>query len=80
MITSGKAGLAAGLSATILPALACVHTRQIIANGGAEDILYIQRPLPYAFKISRSFAFALLNCDFDPVSCIPRIAAISAWS
>jgi len=48
--TTGKAGLAAGLSATVLPVLASVQTKQFIASGGAEDVLYIQRPLPYAFK------------------------------
>ena len=46
---TGKAGLAAGLSATILPALASVSNNEQIVNGGAEDVLFTQRPLPYAF-------------------------------
>ncbi len=46
---TGKAGLAAGLSATILPALASVSNNEQIINGGAEDVLFTQRPLPYAF-------------------------------
>ncbi len=46
---TGKAGLAAGLSATILPALASVSNNEKIVNGGAEDVLFTQRPLPYAF-------------------------------
>jgi len=46
---TGKAGLAAGLSATILPALAAVGNNEQIINGGAEDVLFTQRPLPYAF-------------------------------
>lgn len=46
---TGKAGLAAGLSATILPVLASVSNNEKIVNGGAEDVLFTQRPLPYAF-------------------------------
>ncbi len=46
---TGKAGLAAGLSATILPTLASVSNNEKIVNGGAEDVLFTQRPLPYAF-------------------------------
>lgn len=49
--TTGQAGLAAGLSLTILPALAnkvTEHTKTVIA-GGAEEIPYTQQPLPYGY-------------------------------
>ncbi len=45
--TSGKAGLAAGLSLTILPALAKEHKkREFVADG----IGFQQQPLPYDYK------------------------------
>ncbi len=52
--TTGKAGLAAGLSMTILPSIAAQHERLTgnRVNGAgyfAEDIPYNQTPLPYAY-------------------------------
>ncbi len=44
--TTGKAGIAAGLSATVLPALAGVHTLQ--AHTAATP--YVQTPLPYNYN------------------------------
>jgi superoxide dismutase, Fe-Mn family len=48
LITTGKAGLAAGLSMTILPALA-KQGKYEPYYGGAEEINYDQQPLPYAY-------------------------------
>jgi len=45
--TTGKAGIAAGLSATILPALSCSH--KVHAQAAVHAIPYTQTPLPYAF-------------------------------
>ena len=48
--TTGKAGLAAGFSLTILPALANEYgERQQGPSFDAEDIPYTQQPLPYAY-------------------------------
>lgn len=48
--TTGKAGLAAGLSLTILPALAeKVPATNITDEATGEHIPYEQQPLPYAF-------------------------------
>jgi Fe-Mn family superoxide dismutase len=48
--TTGKAGLAAGFSLTILPALADQYEgRQHAFTADAEDIPYTQQPLPYAY-------------------------------
>ncbi len=47
--TTGKAGLAAGLSLTVLPSIAAGNT---VINGNApwaEDIPYEQQPLGYAY-------------------------------
>lgn len=46
--TSGRAGLAAGLSMTVLPAFAkqCGEEKH---DGGGEEIPYEQQPLPYAY-------------------------------
>ena len=49
---TGKAGIAAGLSLTALPALAEKYHSQITENfftGFADDISYIQQPLPYSY-------------------------------
>lgn len=49
--TTGKAGLAAGLSLTILPSLAARANDNDDAHlaGGAEEIPYTQQPLVYAY-------------------------------
>lgn len=46
---TGKAGLAAGLSLTVLPSLAEKYTAHNTLVGKGEEIPYEQRPLPYAF-------------------------------
>ena len=46
--TAGKAGLAAGLSGSILPSLANTKSSSVLV--GAEEIAYIQQPLPYAYS------------------------------
>lgn len=49
--TTGKAGLAAGLSVTILPALAKVTgERNFTGIGNAEEIPYTQQALPYMYN------------------------------
>jgi len=45
--TTGKAGIAAGLSATILPSLSCTH--KIHAQSAMSSIPYTQTPLPYSY-------------------------------
>ncbi len=48
--TTGRAGLAAGFSFTILPSLASVYEGETSGDGFyAEDIPYTQQPLPYAY-------------------------------
>lgn len=47
--TTGKAGIAAGLSMTILPSLAAESTYTPL-DLWAEEIPYEQQPLPYAFN------------------------------
>lgn len=49
-MNAGKAGLAAGLSATILPAVASPFTGSAGVTGDIEDIPYTQQPLPYAYS------------------------------
>jgi len=47
--STGKAGLAAGLSMTVIPALAKQYAGQKTAYGWVEDVPYEQQPLGYAF-------------------------------
>lgn len=47
--TTGKAGLAAGFSMTILPAFAESFSLHEGITGDGEDIPYTQRPLPYKY-------------------------------
>ena len=47
--STGKAGLAAGLSMTVLPALAEQYTGQKAVYGWVEDVPYEQQPLGYAY-------------------------------
>jgi superoxide dismutase, Fe-Mn family len=47
--TTGKAGLAAGLSFTVLPSLAEQYQSANPFSIGADDILYTQQPLPYSY-------------------------------
>ena len=47
--STGKAGLAAGLSMTVLPALAKQYTGQKAIYGWVEDVPYEQQPLGYAY-------------------------------
>ena len=46
--TTGKAGLAAGFAATVLPSWACATAKTTMVKM-ADDILYTQQPLPYAY-------------------------------
>ena len=46
--TTGKAGLAAGLAATILPSWACAAGKMTMITTG-DDIAYSQQPLPYGY-------------------------------
>lgn len=48
--TTGKAGIAAGLSMTVLPSLANETTGLSSARFFAEEIPYDQQPLPYAYN------------------------------
>ncbi len=47
--STGKAGLAAGLSMTVLPALAKQYAGQKAVYGWVEDVPYEQQPLGYAY-------------------------------
>ena len=47
--STGKAGLAAGLSMTVLPALAERYTVVNSGSGWAEDVPYEQQPLGYGY-------------------------------
>ncbi len=47
--STGKAGLAAGLSMTVLPALAKQYAGQKTVYGWVEDVPYEQQPLGYAY-------------------------------
>jgi len=47
--STGKAGLAAGLSMTVLPALAKQYAGQQTVYGWVEDVPYEQQPLGYAY-------------------------------
>jgi superoxide dismutase, Fe-Mn family len=49
LVSAGKAGLAAGLSATILPSLATPFDRSYSLPGPGEDFPYTQQPLPYSY-------------------------------
>jgi Fe-Mn family superoxide dismutase len=51
--TTGKAGLAAGISLTVLPAMAG-EFRITGGLAGAEEIPYEQQPLPYAYNALES--------------------------
>jgi Fe-Mn family superoxide dismutase len=48
--TTGKAGLAAGLSMTIIPAFADRYTPGSSNRFPGDDISYIQQPLPYSYS------------------------------
>jgi superoxide dismutase, Fe-Mn family len=50
--TTAKAGLAAGLSMTVLPSLAEQYSANTVKRiaFGAEEIPYTQQPLPYGYK------------------------------
>ena len=50
LVNAGKAGLAAGLSATILPAIASPFEHKHSFAGNGEDIPYTQQPLPYSYN------------------------------
>jgi superoxide dismutase, Fe-Mn family len=48
--TSGKAGLAAGLSFTVLPSLVKGNSFASFGSYGVADTPYTQQPLPYAYN------------------------------
>ncbi|MDZ4793371.1 MAG: superoxide dismutase [Bacteroidota bacterium] len=48
--TTGRAGLAAGIAASILPSWACVTPRATMVTPSGEEIPYEQQPLPYAYS------------------------------
>ncbi len=58
IITTGKAGIAAGLTLTSIPALAKV-TASGHFTGAAEEIPWAQQPLPYAYNALESMIDAL---------------------
>ena len=48
--TTGRAGLAAGIVATIIPSWACVTGKKImVSNVSGEEIPYVQQPLLYTY-------------------------------
>ena len=49
LITTGKAGLAAGVAAAILPAWACAPGKAAMVVRPAEEIPFEQQPLPYTY-------------------------------
>jgi len=48
--TTGRAGLAAGIAATIIPSFACATGKAAMVSVTAEEIPYGQQPLPYAYN------------------------------
>lgn len=59
IITTGKAGIAAGLSLASIPALAKVTGTSSRILGGAEEIPWTQQPLPYAYNALESIIDAM---------------------
>jgi Fe-Mn family superoxide dismutase len=58
--TTGKAGLAAGLSLTVLPSLAEQYSAtRFVAGGTGEEIPYEQQPLPYKYAALEPFIDAM---------------------
>ena len=49
LITTGKAGLAAGVAASILPSWACATGKAAMVVRPAEEIPFEQQPLPYTY-------------------------------
>lgn len=51
LIKTGRAGLAAGIAASIIPSWACATGKPTVVGGGlwGEEIPYEQQPLPYAY-------------------------------
>lgn len=50
LITTGRAGIAAGLAAAVLPSWACATGKAAMGITTAEEIPYGQQALPYTYK------------------------------
>lgn len=46
--TTGRAGLAAGIAATIIPSWACATGNKAMVTVTGEELPFEQQPLPYA--------------------------------